>query len=113
MTGPGNAPREDDPEVSRVSQDIAGRLRRRGVEVRDDESPEDIVRLLESVEAFERVVQARGGDLMVDEPPANGAVQPDDPEFLLPTRSADESAAAYLDRLAGATEAIRRRKPVR
>ena len=28
-------------------------------------------------------------------------------------RSADESAEAYLDRLAAATEAIRKRKPVR
>ena len=112
MSHPDSAPR-DDSEVTRVSQDLAGRLRQRGVAVGDDESPEDIVALLEGVEAFERAVQAGGGDLMVDEPPAHGAVQPDDPEFLLPSRAADESADAYLGRLAAATQAIRKRKPVR
>jgi hypothetical protein len=113
MTHSGSTPRDDDRDVVRVTQDMAGRLRLRGVDVRDDESPDDIVRLLEGVEAFERAVQAKGGDLMVDEPPARGAVQPDDPQFLLPARAADESALDYLDRLAAATEGIRRRKPVR
>jgi hypothetical protein len=113
MTHSGSTPRDDDRDVVRVSQDMAGRLRLRGVDVRDDESPDDIVRLLEGVEAFERAVQAKGGDLMVDEPPAHGAVQPDDPQFLLPARAADESASDYLDRLAAATEGIRKRKPVR
>jgi hypothetical protein len=103
MTQPGSTPRDDDSDVERVARDLAGRLRQRGVDVRDDETPEDIVRLLEGVEAFERAVQARGGDLMMDEPPAHGSVQPDDPEFLLPTRAADESASAYLDRLTAAT----------
>ena len=112
MTQPDSTPRDDDRDVARVSQDMAGRLRQRGVDVREDESPDDIVRLLEGVEAFERSVQARGGDLMMDEPPAHGSVQPDDPEFLLPTRAADESASAYLDRLAAATEGVRKRKRV-
>ena len=103
----GSAPRNDDSEIMRVSQAMAGRLRQRGVAVRDDESPDDIVRLLEGVEAFERAVQSRGGDLMVDEPPARGAVQPDDPDFLLPTRADDETAAAYLERLEAATHAVR------
>jgi hypothetical protein len=106
MTEPGSASR-DDSEIIRVSQDIAGRLRTRGVRVRDDETPDDIVRLLEGVEAFERAVQSKGGDLMVDEPPARGTVQPDNPDFLLPKRADDESASAYLERLEAATQAVR------
>jgi hypothetical protein len=105
----GSAPRDDDSEIRRVSQAMAGRLRQRGVAVRDDESPDDIVRLLEGVEAFERAVQSRGGDLMVDEPPARGAVQPDDPEFLLPSRADDETVEQYLERLDTATKAVRQR----
>jgi hypothetical protein len=108
MTQPGSTPRDDDRDVTRVTQDIAGRLRLRGVAVHDDESPEEIVSLLEGVEAFERAVESRGGDLMVDEPPASGASQPDDPAFLLPTRADDESASAYLERLSAATQTIRR-----
>jgi hypothetical protein len=108
MTQPGPTPRDDDRDVARVTQDIAARLRQRGVAVHDDESPEEIVRLLEGVEAFERAVESRGGDLMVDEPPAAGASQPDDPAFLLPTRAADESASGYLERLGAATETVRR-----
>ena len=109
MDNPGSTRRGDDLEVARVTQDIAGRLRQRGIDVHDDESPEEIVLLLEQVEAFERAVESHGGDLMVDEPPADGSRQPDDPAFLLPSRSADESATAYLNRLIAATDAIRRR----
>jgi hypothetical protein len=107
MTQPGSAPRDDDRDVARVTQDIAGRLWQRGVAVHDDETPEEIVRLLEGVEEFERAVESKGGDLMMDEPPADGSSQPDDPAFLLPRRSADESASAYLERLAAASAAIR------
>jgi hypothetical protein len=111
MTQPSSAPR-DDNEVTRVAQDIAGRLRQRGVRVRDDDSPDDIVRLLEGIEAFERAVQSKGGDLMVDEPPAHGSVQPDDPHFLLPARADDESVAQYLARLEAATREVRHHPPV-
>jgi hypothetical protein len=107
MPQTGNTPRGDDSEITRVARDMAGRLRQRGVTVRDDESPEEIVRLLEGVESFELAVQSKGGDLMMDEPPAHGAVQPDNPEFLLPSRADDESVASYLRRLEAATRAVR------
>jgi len=109
MENPGSARPDDDREINRVAQDIAGRLRQRGVAMHDDESPEEIVLLLEQVEAFERAVESHGGDLMVDEPPADGSRQPDDPAFLIPSRAADETATAYLNRLIAATEAIGRR----
>ena len=109
MTHPGSAPRDDDRDVARVTQDIASRLRQRGVAVHDDETPDEIVRLLEGVEEFERAVESKGGDLMMDEPPTAGSSQPDDPAFLLPKRADDESASGYLERLSAATEGVRRR----
>jgi hypothetical protein len=112
MTQPHNAPRSDaDRDIARVSQEIAGRLLARGVAVHDSDSPDDLVRLLEAVEAFERAVESRGGDLMMDEPPPRKAGEPDDPHFRLPTRAADESASAYLERLAATTAAVRKHKP--
>jgi hypothetical protein len=101
----------DDRDLARVRQEIEGRLRARGIDVLDSDSPDDVVRMLEAVEAFERAVEAQGGDLMVDEPPAHHAGQPDDPHFLLPKRAADESAAAYIRRLSAATTAVREHRP--
>jgi hypothetical protein len=95
------------PDVARVSQELADRLRTRGIEVLESDSPDDVFRLVEAVEEFEAVVEARGGDLMVDEPPTSGRAQPDDADFLLPTRAADETIAAYTKRLQVATAAAR------
>lgn len=100
-------------DVARVAQEMASRLRARGVDVYDSDSPNDIVQLVESVEEFERAVESRGGDLMVDEPPARGAAQPDDPHFLLPTRAADESVSAYATRMRAATAAVLQHPPHR
>ena len=112
MTQPESTPRDEtDRDVARVSQELAGRLRARGVTVHDDDSPEAIVALVEAVETFERAVEAHGGDLMMDEPPAHHAGQPDDPHFLLPPRGDDESFSQYIARLAAATAAIRKHKP--
>ena len=112
MTQPTNASRDDDSsEITRVTGEIASRLRARGVDVYDSDSPEDVVRILESLEQFERAVEAAGGDLMMDEPPANHRGEPDDPHFLLPMRAADESGSAYVQRLAATTSGIRKHKP--
>jgi hypothetical protein len=100
-----------DPDVSRVSQEMAGRLRARGIAVYDSDSPEEVLRLTEAVEHFERAVQSRGGDLMVDEPPTQGTSEPDDPRFLLPTRAADEAVGAYIRRLRNVTADVRRQPP--
>ena len=111
MSQPTNAPRDDNSEIARVTGEIAERLRARGIEVLDSDSPDDVVRMLEALETFERAVEAAGGDLMMDEPPANHHGEPDDPHFLLPTRAADESASGYVQRLAATTAGIRRHKP--
>lgn len=96
------------PDVARVSQEIASRLQTRGIAVRASDSPDEVVQMLERVEAFEDAVQAGGGDLMVDEPRGDGRAQPDDPRFLLPTRGDDESVAGYLTRLNAAIEVARK-----
>jgi hypothetical protein len=108
MTHGDNLSDQWDPDVSRVAQEMAGRLRALGVDVFDTDSPEEVFRLTEGVEAFERAVESRGGDLMVDEPPAHGATaEPDDRDFLLPRRAADESVSVYLRRLKQAKAAVR------
>jgi hypothetical protein len=102
-----DVPRDDEGrDFSRVTEEITSRLLSRGVEIHDADTPDDLVRMLDAVEAFERAVMAHGGDLMVDEPPPNGAGQPDDPHFLLPLRAADESATGYVNRLAAATKVV-------
>lgn len=96
-----------DRDVARVAEELTARLRTRGIHVFDSDTPDDVERLIEAVEEFEEVVEARGGDLMMDEPPTQGTPQPDDPRFLLPTRAADESAARYLKRLKAAIADVR------
>src|SRR5260370_16492329 len=78
-----------------VAEEVADRLRRRGIPLGGHERPEDLADLLAAVEGFEAAVEARGGDLMVDD--LQGS-QPDDPHFVLPLRASDESVPAYTAR---------------
>jgi len=78
------------------------RLDMRGVDASDG-SLEAVVDLLEAVEAFERAVIAAGGDLMLDTPPST---QPDDPRFVLPRRSGDESILDFTKRVRAATSQL-------
>ena len=100
-------------EIARVTQEITGRLRARGISVSDADSPRDVVELLEGIEDFERAVELRGGDLMVDEPPPDQKGEPDDAHFRLPKRGANEKASKYIERLAEATTAVRHHRPHR
>ncbi|MGQ0712138.1 MAG: hypothetical protein ACT4PJ_00245 [Gemmatimonadaceae bacterium] len=99
-------------ERKRVGLDIAGRLEERGVTLTGTESSDDLVTLLEALEAFERAVQAKGGDLMVDERRDTANVQPDDVHFALPPRAADESVAQYVRRLREATVTVDEHPPL-
>jgi hypothetical protein len=102
-------PRDDARgDFARVAQGIRSRLISRGIEIHEADAPDDIVQMMDAVDAFERAVIARGGDLMVDEPPASHAGEPDDPHFLLPLRAADESAAGYASRLTAAVKVVQR-----
>jgi hypothetical protein len=101
---------EMNEDVRRVSGEIASRLEGLGISLSGSERPEDLARLQEAVERFELAVESRGGDLMVDEAPPGETTQPDDPHFALPRRNADESVDHYLDRLAVATDDVRRHR---
>jgi hypothetical protein len=105
-----SAQNSGDAERDRIARDIAGRLYQRGVDVRDDDSDTDITDIEEEVERFESLVQAQGGDLMVDEPPRGQKGRPDDARFRLPLRHADESAKAYVERLRQASANLRSRR---
>jgi hypothetical protein len=71
-------------EIRDVAAEVADRLRRRGVLVRNDDTPEDLADLLSAVERFEAAVEARGGDLFVDD---LNSSEPDDIHFALPRRT--------------------------
>jgi hypothetical protein len=93
-------------DLARAAQQIAGRLTALGIDLEGDESPDLLRALADAVERFEEAVEARGGDLMLDEPPRGEKGQPDDPDFLLPRRTADQSVRDYLVRLQQATERL-------
>ena len=100
-------------ELERAMQETRARLRGLGIWLSGRESSEELVNLLEAVERFERAVEARGGDLMVDEGPGGETREPDDVHFVLPRRRAPESVASYLGRLDAATDALRHHRPHR
>lgn len=92
-------------ERRRVESDVASRLGSRGVRLTGRETGEELVELLEAVERFERIVERRGGDLMVDEPlDSDRAREPDDRRFVLPRRRDGETVSAFLGRIAAAAD---------
>jgi hypothetical protein len=94
----------NDPATQRVREEVVARLEARGVRTSAADTSEDLVRLLDAVEAFEAAVERAGGDLMVDEPVSGRkTTQPDDIAFVLPPREEREAAASYLSRIADAT----------
>ena len=96
-------------EIARVNVQGAERLRRRGIDVSEHEDPEAMADLLEAVERFEALVEARGGDLMVDDLSSD---EPDDPHLVLPAREPREPVQEYIDRIEAAAELIRRHPPI-
>jgi hypothetical protein len=97
------APDELDAETRRVRDEVTDRLERAGIATTPEDSPDALVRLLEAVESFERTVELRGGDLMVDQPVrADRPVKPDDALFVMPRRERGEAIDPFIARLAEA-----------
>ena len=94
-------------ERSAAMAEVSARLRDRGVRLTGKESSEELVRLLEAVERFERVVEQRGGDLMVDEGPHGTSREPDDVRFVLPKRGGEEQVEEYVVRIDEAAARLR------
>ena len=95
-------------DLKRASRETADRLAALGIRLTGRESAEDLVEIQEAVQRFEQAVESRGGDLMVDEGVPGRTPEPDDPHFALPRRPEHETVAAYLERLARATDLVRR-----
>lgn len=95
------------PDEQRVREQLAARLLNRGVRVHSHDSTDSLGTLTEAVEGFEAAVEARGGDLMIDEPPAGKRAQPDNPSFVLPERLGNETADTYASRIDAATVRLR------
>jgi hypothetical protein len=91
-------------ERAAAGMETAARLASRGIRVTGHEDSEDLVDLLTAVERFEEWVEARGGDLMVDDLKSS---QPDDPHFVVPERQAGESLRSYIGRIEAATGRLR------
>ena len=89
-----------------VISELEAKLTARGISLNGDESSDEVGEILDAVERFERAVQSRGGDLMVDEKPGGRPKLPDDRHFVIPERHADEPVDAYLERLQAATRVV-------
>ena len=105
MTHP-NEGASNNEDVERVSQEVVNRLEGLGVWLSGAERPEDLARILETIERFEMAVVTRGGDLMVDEGPDGQTTEPDDVHFALPRRRADETVERYLERIERARQLV-------
>jgi hypothetical protein len=98
---------DESDDIERNAAIVADKLRGKGVLVVGGDTPDDLVNMLESVEAFEDAVRVAGGDLMMDEPPAGSEPQPDEERFMLPVRDPGDSASRYIERVAEATTVAR------
>jgi hypothetical protein len=96
---------EEFEERRAAAEEVAVRLRSRGIAVTGAENPEDLVDLLSAVERFEAAVEAHGGDLMVDDLKSS---RPDDRHFVVPPRVRGEGGRAYIVRINEATAQLRR-----
>lgn len=107
-------PRRDEGEVEleRAMERTREHLESLFIRLDGRETSEELAAIEEAVERFEVAVESAGGDLMVDEGPTRGDIQPDDPHFVLPARPAGESVAAYLERIAAATDRARHHRPL-
>ena len=98
------------PDIPRRESDLdramaiaRRRLLERGIELAGSESSPLVVRLLTAGEDFERAVERRGGDTFIN---TRRSSQPENPEWVVPARAADESLDAYIRRIEDVTERI-------
>jgi len=99
---------EELEERTAAAAEVTARLRGRGITVTGAEHAEDLVNLLSAVERFELMVEAHGGDLMVDDLKSS---RPDDRHFVVPRRAHGEAVRAYIVRIDEATAQLRRHPP--
>lgn len=88
-------------ERTGAAMEITSRLFQKGIDVSSDEDSALLADLLSAVEKFESAVEARGGDLMVNSP---DSADPQNPEFVVPSRKADENLEGYIRRINDAAD---------
>jgi hypothetical protein len=93
---------EDQGRAREHNEDI---LLQRGVQLSGRETDEELADLWTAVDRFESLVEARGGDTMVNAPDSS---EPDDPVMVLPERKARESAPDYTRRIHEAADRLTR-----
>lgn len=87
-------------ERRHARDEMEARLRERRIFVAGSDSDDEVVAMLDAVEAFEARVSALGGDTMVDTPESS---EPEDRRLVVPVRRDDEPAWSYVDRVRQAT----------
>ena len=104
-----NDPAEDERNPHRAEErrhtrdELEARLRERRIALTGDESDEDVLRIVNAVEAFEGRLAQLGEDSFVNTPESS---QPDDVQLVIPKRNDDERAAAYAARIVAAAERL-------
>jgi hypothetical protein len=92
-------------DEERTNNMALARLLQRGLDVAEWATSEQLVTLLDAVEAFEAVTRARGSDSFTNSLESS---QPDDPEFVLPNPRDDDTIESYIGRVAEQTQRIER-----
>jgi hypothetical protein len=95
---------DSNDERASAAAEVSARLRSRGITVHARDNAQALEDLLEAVERFEAAVESHGGDLMVDD---LKSVKPDDPHFVLPRRTPQDSVRDYVARIEAATGHLR------
>ena len=90
-------------EIAGAAVEITGRLMQKGIEVSPDEEPALLADLLSAVERFEAAVINRGGDPMINSP---DSTDPQNPEYVVPLRTADETVENYIRRINDAADSL-------
>ena len=79
------------------------RLLQRGLDVAEWATSEQLLTLLDAVEAFEAAARVRGSDSFTNTLESS---QPDNPEFVLPDPRADDTIESYIERVRAKTRAM-------
>lgn len=90
-------------EIAGAAVEITGRLLQKGIEASADEDSGLLADLLSAVERFETAVINRGGDPMVNSPDSS---QPQNEDYVVPLRVADETFESYVRRVNEAAEVL-------
>jgi hypothetical protein len=90
-------------ERSFASQELAGRIRQKGVLLTGRETSAQLDDLMTAIDRFEAAVISRGGDLFVNTPSSD---PPENPDFVVPRRVPSEDAEAYAARINEAADRL-------